>query len=214
MGSAPSLLSIVRVTSARPRAGRPEVPAKTTSSILPPRSGLAPCSPITQENASTTFDLPDPFGPTTQVIPGSKRSDVAEANDLNPRKVRVFRYTRGFPPPPPPPLPGPEPRAASPPPGRRHRALRYLRAGPVPARAARDRPAFPHPTASGVHSPGFTAPRAGPGASGGPEPARDCAWARVQRGRLLPASPLCLVASGRSLGERRLADRNQQVMTD
>jgi hypothetical protein len=28
------------------------------------------------------------------VIPGSKRSEVAEANDLNPRKVRVFRYTR------------------------------------------------------------------------------------------------------------------------
>jgi hypothetical protein len=36
------------------------------------------------------------LGPTTQVIPGSKRSDVTEANDLNPRKVRVFRYTRGF----------------------------------------------------------------------------------------------------------------------
>src|SRR6266581_6513589 len=168
MGSAPSLLSMVRVTSALPSAGRPAVPAKTTSSILPPRNGLTPCSPITQENASTTLDLPEPFGPTTQVIPGSNRSDVTEANDLNPRKVRVFRYTRGFPPPPPP-LPGPELRAASPPPGRRHRAFRYLRAGPyVPARAARDRPAFPHPTASGVHSPGFTAPRAGPGASGAP----------------------------------------------
>src|SRR5712691_6704533 len=94
IGRAPSLLWIVRVTSARPSAGRPAVPAKTTSSILPPRSGLTPCSPITQENASTTLDLPDPFGPTTQVIPGSKRSEVAEANDLNPRKVRVFRYTR------------------------------------------------------------------------------------------------------------------------
>src|SRR5450755_2892312 len=87
---------MVRVTSARPRAGRPAVPAKTTSSILPPRSVLTPCSPITQEKASTILDLPDPFGPTTQVMPGSKRSDVAEANDLNPRKVRVFRYTRGF----------------------------------------------------------------------------------------------------------------------
>src|ERR1700734_2833728 len=76
--------------------GAPAVPAKTTSSILPPRRVLTPCSPITQENASTMLDLPDPFGPTTQVIPGSKRSDVAEANDLNPRKVRDFRYTRGF----------------------------------------------------------------------------------------------------------------------
>src|SRR5260221_1706485 len=85
---------MVRVTSARPSGGRAEVPAKTTSSILPPRSGLTPCSPITQENASTTFDLPDPFGPTTQVIPRSNRSEVAEANDLNPRRVRAFRYTR------------------------------------------------------------------------------------------------------------------------
>src|SRR6185437_13018083 len=84
---------MVSVTSARPSAGLADVPAKTTSSILPPRSGLTPCWPITQVNASTTFDLPDPLGPTTQVIPGSNRSVVAEANDLNPRSVRVFRYT-------------------------------------------------------------------------------------------------------------------------
>src|SRR5216683_1968672 len=96
MGSAPSLLSMVRVTSARPSAGLPAVPANTTSSILPPRSGLTPCSPMTQENASTTLDLPDPFGPTTQVMPGSKRSVVADANDLNPRNVRVFRYKSLF----------------------------------------------------------------------------------------------------------------------
>src|ERR1017187_9408770 len=94
MGRAPSLLSIVSVTSARPRAGRPDVPAKTTSSILPPRSGFTPCSPMTQEYAATTLDLPDPFGPTTQVIPGSKRIEVAEANDLKPRRVSVLRYTR------------------------------------------------------------------------------------------------------------------------
>src|SRR5277367_6458942 len=85
---------MVSVTSARPSAGRPDVPAKTTSSILPPRSGLTPCSPITQEKASTTLDLPDPFGPTTQVMPGSKRSVVAEAKDLKPRRVRVLTNTR------------------------------------------------------------------------------------------------------------------------
>src|SRR5215471_8941198 len=96
MGSAPSVLSIVSVTSARPSAGREAVPAKTTSSILPPRRLLAPCSPITQANASTMFDLPDPFGPTRQVIPGSNRSEVAEAKDLNPRRVRLFTYTRGL----------------------------------------------------------------------------------------------------------------------
>ena len=93
MGSAPSLLSMVRVTSARPSGGREAVPAKTTSSILPPRRVFTPCSPMTQENASTTLDLPDPLGPTMQVMPGSKRSVVADANDLNPRRVRVFRYT-------------------------------------------------------------------------------------------------------------------------
>src|SRR6266566_3991037 len=93
IGRAPSLLSMVSVTSARPSGGREVVPAKTTSSILPPRSDLAPCSPITQESASTMLDLPEPFGPTTQVMPCSRRSEVAEANDLKPRRVRDFRYT-------------------------------------------------------------------------------------------------------------------------
>src|SRR3954452_6242721 len=92
IGSAPSVLSIVRATSARPRGGRPAVPAKMTSSILPPRSDLAPCSPITHARASTTFDLPEPLGPTMHVIPGSSWSVVAEAKDLNPRRVRLFRY--------------------------------------------------------------------------------------------------------------------------
>src|SRR5580700_1962742 len=94
MGRAPSLLSMVSVTSARPSGGREVVPAKTTSSILPPRSDLTPCSPITQDSASTMLDLPEPFGPTTQVMPGSRRREVAEAKDLNPRRVRLFRYTR------------------------------------------------------------------------------------------------------------------------
>ena len=96
MGSAPSVLSMVRLTSARPRAERPSgpvVPAKMTSSILPPRRLFALCSPMTQVRASTTLDFPDPLGPTTHVIPGSSRSVVAEANDLNPLRVRVFRCT-------------------------------------------------------------------------------------------------------------------------
>src|SRR2546421_7036187 len=92
MGRAPSVLSMVSVTSARPSGGREVVPAKTTSSILPPRRDLAPCSPITQDRASTMLDLPEPFGPTTQVMPGSRRSEVADANDLKPRRVRLFRY--------------------------------------------------------------------------------------------------------------------------
>lgn len=43
--------------------------------------------------ASTTFDLPEPFGPTTQVIPGSSLNVVAEAKDLNPFTVRLLRCT-------------------------------------------------------------------------------------------------------------------------
>ena len=93
MGSAPSLLSIVSETSARPSGARPDVPAKITSSILPPRKLFAPCSPMTQVSASTTFDLPEPLGPTTAVMPGSKRSEVVEAKDLNPLRVKLFRYT-------------------------------------------------------------------------------------------------------------------------
>src|SRR5215471_13220964 len=93
IGSALSALSMVSVTSARPSGGRPVVPAKITSSILPPRSALAPCSPSTQAIASTTFDLPDPFGPTTQVIPGSSFIVVVDAKDLKPLTVRLLRCT-------------------------------------------------------------------------------------------------------------------------
>src|SRR6185312_4554809 len=93
IGSAPSVLSMVRVTSARPSGGREAVPAKTTSSILPPRRLLAPCSPIT------------------------------EAKDLNPRRVRLFTYTRGL---------------SSP-----------LLMPPTACQGTLGRPAFPHLTASG-----------------------------------------------------------------
>src|SRR5689334_12345779 len=93
MGRAPSPLSTVSVTSARPSGARPAVPAKMTSSILPPRRALAPCSPSTQAMASTTLDLPEPFGPTTQVMPGSSRNVVAEAKDLKPLTVKLLRCT-------------------------------------------------------------------------------------------------------------------------
>lgn len=93
MGSTPSALSMVSDTSARPSGGGRWCRLKMTSSILPPRSDLAPCSPMTQDSASTTLDLPEPLGPTTHVIPGSKRSVVAEANDLKPRRVRLLRCT-------------------------------------------------------------------------------------------------------------------------
>src|SRR4051794_11240303 len=64
-----------------------------TSSILPPRRLFAPCSPSTQAMASTTFDLPEPLGPTTAVMPGSSRRVVCDAKDLKPLSVRLDRCT-------------------------------------------------------------------------------------------------------------------------
>ena len=57
------MLSIVSDTSARPERRPVGVPAKMTSSILPPRSVRAPWAPSTHATASTRFDLPEPFGP-------------------------------------------------------------------------------------------------------------------------------------------------------
>src|SRR5262252_2854225 len=80
------MLSRCSVTSATLRGGRVVVPPKMTSSISPPRMRRAEFSPITQRSASTRFDLPQPFGPTTPVSPGSIASSVGSTKDLNPTK--------------------------------------------------------------------------------------------------------------------------------
>ena len=89
----PELLSMVRATSARPRAGRLAVPMKMTSSIFAERTVLGPWAPNTHATASTTFDLPLPLGPTTTVMPGSNSSTAGSAKDLNPLRVSDFRNT-------------------------------------------------------------------------------------------------------------------------
>src|SRR6185369_14524628 len=71
-----------------PRLLRDDEPLKMTSAISPPRSDLADCSPRIHRTASTTLLLPDPFGPTTAVIPGAKSNRVLSANDLNPTSSR------------------------------------------------------------------------------------------------------------------------------
>ncbi len=91
--SLPELLSMVRETSARPRAGRLAVPMKMTSSILADRTVRGPWAPSTHATASTTFDLPLPLGPTTTVTPGSNSSTAGSAKDLNPLRERDFRNT-------------------------------------------------------------------------------------------------------------------------
>ena len=67
-----SELSTVRFTLAKPMAPRLWVPPKITSSILPaPRSWRLLVSPSTQRMASEMLLLPEPFGPTTAVMPRS-----------------------------------------------------------------------------------------------------------------------------------------------
>jgi hypothetical protein len=49
------------------------------------------CSPKTQEMASTTFDLPQPLGPTMQVVPEPLNvTTVRSQKDLNPT-ISTFR---------------------------------------------------------------------------------------------------------------------------
>src|SRR6185369_12232329 len=81
-----------------PSAARLSVPAKMTSSIFCDRTELGACAPSTQAIASTTFDLPDPLGPTTTVTPGSSCITVVSAKDLKPLRVSALRNTtvRGY----------------------------------------------------------------------------------------------------------------------
>jgi hypothetical protein len=103
-GALRELLSIWIATSALLRPGRLLVPEKITSSMSAARSDLCEVSPMTQRSASTRFDLPQPFGPTTPVRPGSIRKSVGSTKDLKPsRRSRVsfiktpFRTVRAHP---------------------------------------------------------------------------------------------------------------------
>ena len=85
-------LSIWIATSAVLRGGRLLLPAKITSSISAARIDLCEVSPITQRSASTRFDLPQPFGPTTPVRPGSIRKSVGSTKDLKPISRRRVSF--------------------------------------------------------------------------------------------------------------------------
>src|SRR6266478_5070603 len=89
--SASSGSSIVMVTSARPIGGRLVVPLKIQSAMRSARRDLWLCSPKTQEMASTTFDLPQPLGPTIHVVPEPLNvTTVRSQNDLKPT-ISTFR---------------------------------------------------------------------------------------------------------------------------
>ena len=93
-GRVRSELSMNSVTSAMLRDGRPALPAKITSSISLPRTEVGRVSPITQRSASNRLDLPQPFGPTTAVRPGSMKSSVGSTKDLKPESLSRCEFQR------------------------------------------------------------------------------------------------------------------------
>src|SRR5689334_23303010 len=86
--------SNVIVMLAIPLGLRAVEPLKITSIIAPPRRLLADCSPRTHLMASTTLDLPHPFGPTMPTIGLSKTISVRSAKDLKPETVSLARRMR------------------------------------------------------------------------------------------------------------------------
>ena len=59
---------------------------------LRPRIDFMDCSPSTNRNASAIFDLPEPFGPTTDVIGVENSRSSFFAKDLNPLTSSDLRY--------------------------------------------------------------------------------------------------------------------------
>src|SRR5690606_20439532 len=79
------VLSKDRDTSAKLAGLRVLEPLKMMFSIFSERSIRVLCSPNTQRIASTTLDLPQPFGPTIAVTPSSKLIVI-----LSPKLLKPF----------------------------------------------------------------------------------------------------------------------------
>src|SRR6056297_607213 len=69
---------------AAPTGLRALEPLNMTSVMESPRRRLAELSPITQRTASITFDLPQPFGPTTPTRLLGNEMVVESTKDLKP----------------------------------------------------------------------------------------------------------------------------------
>src|SRR3989344_5445416 len=85
-------LSNTTFTDARLRRPADCEPLKMRSSPRLPRIDLMDCSPSTKRNASATFDLPEPLGPTIEVIGAANSKLDFLAKDLKPEISRLFRY--------------------------------------------------------------------------------------------------------------------------
>ena len=75
------------------RGWRVDEPPKSTSSGFSARSSDGVSDPAAQTIASATFDLPEPFGPTTTATPGSSFTSTGSTNDLKPRSLIERRCT-------------------------------------------------------------------------------------------------------------------------
>ena len=95
-GTRPSSVENTSDTSAIPSGFLDSLPPKMTSSMLLPRRFLADCSPITQRMASTTFDFPQPFGPTIAVIPSGKSKTTLSTKDLKPIISSLFIFINRY----------------------------------------------------------------------------------------------------------------------
>ena len=91
----PLSLSKTSSTSQLSAGVRPSAPLKRTSSGFSARSSDGASEPAAQTIASATFDLPEPFGPTTTATPGSNFSSSVSGNDLKPRRRRERKCTSG-----------------------------------------------------------------------------------------------------------------------
>ena len=76
------------------RPVRLPLPEKITSSISAPRIFFDELSPITQRKASTRLDLPQPFGPTMPVSPGSIRKSVEFGKRFEAGNMKFFKFHR------------------------------------------------------------------------------------------------------------------------
>src|SRR3954464_6337515 len=85
----------VSMHSAMPSGFRLSEPLKMTSSMVPPRSDLALCSPSTHVMASERLLLPQPLGPTMAVTPPAKRTSTGSTKDLKPETSRRSTFSMG-----------------------------------------------------------------------------------------------------------------------
>ena len=100
-GAVRSELSRNSATSAILREGRLPEPEKNHVIHAGGAHGFIEFSPMTQRKASTRLDLPQPFGPTTPVRPGSIWKSVAfaktlEANEPQPAEFHALRSRTNF----------------------------------------------------------------------------------------------------------------------